>query len=37
MKLFKGKNLLEFAKHINSGNSCLEYLALIKWQNGSNL
>jgi transposase-like protein len=31
MELFKGQNLLEFAERFNSDETCIEYLAHIKW------
>lgn len=34
MELFKGQNLIEFAERFNSEESCLEYLAYIKWTKG---
>jgi transposase-like protein len=34
MNLFKGQNLIEFAGRFQSENSCLEYLAHIKWSEG---
>ena len=35
MELFKGQNLLEFAERFNSDETCIEYLAHIKWGDGS--
>ena len=34
MELFKGQNLIEFAERFKSEESCLEYLAHIKWDGG---
>jgi len=34
MKLFQGQNLIEFAEHFTSNESCIEYLAHIKWEEG---
>jgi transposase-like protein len=34
MELFKGQNLIEFAERFDSEESCLEYLAYIKWPEG---
>jgi len=34
MELFKGQNLIEFAERFNSEESCLEYLAHVKWSKG---
>ncbi len=34
MELFKGQNLIEFAERFNSEESCIEYLANIKWKDG---
>lgn len=34
MELFKGQNLIEFAERFNSNESCIEYLAHIKWDDG---
>lgn len=34
MNLFKGQNLIEFTERFQSENSCLEYLAHIKWSEG---
>ena len=31
MNLFKGQNLIEFTERFNSDESCIEYLANIKW------
>jgi len=34
MDFYKGQNLLEFAEHFQSEESCKEYLSKIKWQTG---
>lgn len=34
MELFKGQNLIEFAERFNSDESCIEYLAHMKWKDG---
>ncbi len=34
MKLFKGRNLIEFSERFVSDESCKEYLSIIKWENG---
>ena len=34
MDLFKGQNLIEFAERFNSDESCIEYLAHVKWNDG---
>jgi transposase-like protein len=34
MKLFKGRNLLEFAEQFKADKNCKEYLARMKWEGG---
>lgn len=34
MQIFHGQNLIEFAERFNSDESCIEYLAHIKWKDG---
>lgn len=36
MKIFKGRNLIEFSEHFISDDICKEYLATIKWEEGYN-
>ncbi|MFV0505597.1 MAG: transposase, partial [Bacteroidales bacterium] len=34
MKLFEGRDIIEFTEHFPNDASCAEYLAHIKWSNG---